>query len=106
MPKLLPVVNLTSESKGFLQDNEICIKVESLEWFDYLQTHKSFSVEMHGKRFTACKKTRSNGFTYWNLKGWDGTTNHHIYVGKTDQITIEKLKEAVDIIWEKCNPNY
>lgn len=61
---------------------------------------------MHGKRFTACKKTSLNGFTYWNLKGWDGTVNHHIYIGKSDQVTIEKLTEAAAAMWKKCRVDH
>ncbi|MFO7143037.1 hypothetical protein B9T16_16040 [Arthrospira sp. PCC 8006] len=103
MPKLLPVVTLTGSYKGFLVGHgNICIEVGSLEWFKYLETHKSFSVEVNGKRFTLCKKVSINGFTYWNLKGWDGSVNHHIYVGKSDQVTVDKLIDVANAMIAKC----
>lgn len=94
MPKLLPVVDLTSLNKEFLQNDEICIKIGSLEWYDYLETHKSFSVRVYGIRFTAVKKRSLNGFSYWNLKGWTGSNSYHTYLGKSEQLTFEKLTEA------------
>ncbi|MFO7144691.1 hypothetical protein B9T16_25785 [Arthrospira sp. PCC 8006] len=104
MPKLLPVVTLTGSYKGFLVGHgNICIEVGSLEWFKYLETNKSFSVEVNGKRLTACKKLSINGFTYWNLKGWDGSVNHHIYIGKADQVTVDKLTEAALAMIAKCS---
>ncbi|AMW26764.1 hypothetical protein AP285_00855 [Limnospira platensis YZ] len=103
MAKLLPIITLTGSYKGFLgRHGNICIEVGSLKWFKYLETHKSFSVEVNGKRFTACKKLSINGFTYWNLKGWDGSVNHHIYIGKSDQLIVDKLTDVALAMITKC----
>ncbi|BDT12541.1 hypothetical protein N39L_22640 [Limnospira platensis NIES-39] len=106
MPKLLPVINLMSGrfSNFLLGHGGICIDLDTPEWFDYLIKNKSFSVELNGKRFTACKKTSINGFAYWNLKGSDGKINHHIYIGKSDQTTNEKIQQAAIAMFYRCNP--
>ncbi|QNH57990.1 MAG: hypothetical protein H2674_00835 [Limnospira indica BM01] len=106
MPKLLPVISLhTGNFSNFLLGyGGTCVELDTPEWFNYLRKNKSFSVELNGKRFTACKKTSINGFAYWNLKGWDGKINHHIYIGKSDQTTNEKIQQAAIAMFYRCNP--
>jgi len=77
---------------------EPIVKVRAVPQF----TVVIFTVQVNGKRFTACKKLSINGFTYWNLKGWDGSVNHHIYIGKADQVTVDKLTEAALAMITKC----
>ncbi|MGI0500842.1 hypothetical protein [Limnospira platensis] len=86
MPKLLPVISLhTGNFSNFLQGpGGTCVELDTPEWFDYLRKNKSFSVELNGKRFTACKKTSN--------------------IGKSDQTTNEKIQQAAIAMFYRCNP--
>ncbi len=83
-------------SNGFLQEYEFgiihapVILVESVEWYDWLQQHRSFHFEHHGMVYTARKEQRPGGW-YWYASRRISGTLYTLYLGKSEDLTQERL---------------
>lgn len=67
-------------------------KVNSPEWYDWLETVPSFSYQSADGKFTARKQGK-----YWNAYRKFGKLRQE-YLAKTSELTLEKLQEVAKLI--------
>src|SRR5437588_12959103 len=67
--------------------------VESLEWYDWLETASTFTFESSHGSFTARKERAGNkrGGWYWKAYRRRGGKLLSAYIGKLESLTIERL---------------
>jgi LuxR family transcriptional regulator, maltose regulon positive regulatory protein len=76
------------------------IPVGSTEWLDWLDENeiKSFSFQGTTGKFTARRERKQHGSGYWvayrKLKG----KLHKVYLGKTEELTLEHLSQAAETL--------
>ncbi len=86
----LPVV----EGKITLDD---CISVGSDEWYEWLETNKSFNYEpIQTERFSLVSSitVRNRSANYWYAYRKVNKKQRQVYLGKTADLTYEKLQDA------------
>jgi LuxR family maltose regulon positive regulatory protein len=78
----------------YTDDEYTGTRVGSPAWFAWLATATTFYFEGHPGTFTAHCERRQRGDRYWTAyRRYQGRL-HRIYLGKTDQLTPERLAEA------------
>jgi hypothetical protein len=76
----------------------LALTPSSWEWFDWLERASSFAFIGKEGRFTARRETKQRGTTYWIAYQRAGTTLHKKYLGKTSELSAEKLEETAESI--------
>jgi LuxR family transcriptional regulator, maltose regulon positive regulatory protein len=95
MPEGIPqIVN------GMVETDALSIGVGSAEWLNWLNGHeiKSFAFQGTTGKFTARLERKQHGSGYWvayrKLKG----KLHKVYLGKTEELTLEHLTHAAETL--------
>src|SRR5215218_657903 len=72
------------------------IEVDSASWAAWLTdpATRSFSFQCSSGRYTARKEHRSRGGEYWVAYRKRGGKLHKTYLGKAEDITLERLNDA------------
>ncbi len=82
---------------GFLQMGSEPIPVGSIFWFEWLSKAKKFSFKYPDGAFTAQQETRRNTSYWYAYKRRNGKL-HKAYLGKTEELTLERLRQAGDYL--------
>lgn len=72
----------------------LTLSPNSREWLDWLEKAPSFAFIGQGGRFTARREKKQRGTTYWVAYQRAGATLHKKYLGKTSELSTEKLEET------------
>src|SRR5215212_10511116 len=70
------------------------IPVGSPAWFAWLESATSFAFTGPAGRFTARKEARARGGAYWKAYHTIHGTLHRAYLGKTADLTLDRLNQA------------
>ena len=70
------------------------IVVGTPEWFAWLESATTFAFSSPSGNFTARKEARARGSLYWKAYHTAHGTLHRAYLGKTSDLTLERLNEA------------
>ncbi|TAK26907.1 MAG: hypothetical protein EPO21_24540 [Chloroflexota bacterium] len=76
----------------------LLITVGTPAWYTWLDTNARFSFASPQGRFTAYKERRERGGWYWKAYRWRAGKLHRAYLGKTEQLTLERLDEIAAIL--------
>ncbi len=71
------------------------IKLGSMAWHTWLDEHSVFLFEIPLLHFTARKEKRSGGWYWYAYRRHQGKL-HTAYIGKSEELTFERLKEVAD----------
>lgn len=82
---------------GYLYDSGKQIEADSPEFYDWLQSHSSFKVEAAENSYRARKESYTSNDYWYGVKKVDGKL-HKKFIGKSDEVTCDRLKEVADII--------
>lgn len=86
---------------GVLHLEQTCIQVGSPEWFSWLPQAGRFSYDGESGKFTAqCEQRRKQ--VYWYAYRRSGGKLSKTYLGKTDELTFERLEEACFVLSGKA----
>ncbi|TAK33461.1 MAG: helix-turn-helix transcriptional regulator [Chloroflexota bacterium] len=72
----------------------LLIKVGTPAWYRWLETSTRFSFASDHGRFTAYRERREGGRWYGRTNGRRGGKLRRAYLGKTEQLTLERLNEV------------
>jgi predicted ATPase/DNA-binding CsgD family transcriptional regulator len=78
------------------------ISIETAAWYSWLEQHHSFTFETPRTTFTAHKEQRPGGWYWYAYRRRQGKL-HSAYLGKTKQLTLERLNaiaEALEVAVE------
>ncbi|MEO8288399.1 MAG: LuxR C-terminal-related transcriptional regulator [Chloroflexota bacterium] len=73
-------------------DGERFITVGTPAWFAWLESAAAFAFTSPAGSFTARKETRARGGWYWKAYHTAQGTLHRAYLGKTSDLTLERLE--------------
>jgi len=76
-----------------LQDQEIILEVDSIEWFTWLAEHKSFTFYGTNGHFTVRRESRRQKDFWYGYRRRDGKLRK-LYLGKGEELTAERLERA------------
>ncbi len=68
--------------------------LDSPAWFAWLATATTFFYEGRRGTFTAHREHRQRGTAYWTAYRRQAGILHRLYLGKTDQLTLDRLEEV------------
>src|SRR5215212_699954 len=74
--------------------DESSITVGTVAWFDWLESANTFAFTSPFGSFTARKEARSRGGLYWKAYSTVRGTLHRTYLGKTSDLTLDRLNDA------------
>lgn len=80
---------------GFLISHKTPIQVGSELWFEWLATATKFSFKYQNGSFMAQCEQRRNNVYWYAYKRLNGKL-HKAYLGKTEEVTLEKLQQIGD----------
>ncbi len=72
------------------------IRLGSEAWYTWLEQHASFRFESLCVRFTVRKEERSGGWYWYAYRRLQGTL-HTAYLGKSEELTLERLNAIADM---------
>src|SRR6476661_7358722 len=75
-------------------NDESSIMVDTPEWFTWLESATTFAFSSPSGNFTARKEARARGGLYWKAYHTAHGTLHRAYLGRTSDLTLERLNEA------------
>ncbi len=75
--------------------------VGSETWFLWLASAIAFHYESQSGKFTAIKERRQRGNGYWYAYRMAGNKPYHLYLGKAEALTPERLAAVAAILSEK-----
>lgn len=92
---------VSSEFVSVLHDDPIglswsTIRVDTHDWFLWLQTAKSFSVDLAKCSYVARNETRRKQPGFWYAYTWIESKTVKVYIGKTDSLTYERLQSVCE----------
>src|SRR5689334_19590126 len=70
------------------------ITVDTLEWFAWLEQAATFAFSSPAGEFTARKEQQARGGGYWKAYRTSHGTLHRAYLGKTQDLTLDRLNRA------------
>jgi LuxR family maltose regulon positive regulatory protein len=70
------------------------ITVDTPEWFAWLEHATTFAFTGPSGRFTARKEQQARGGGYWKAYRTDHGTLHRVYLGKAQDLTLDRLNRA------------
>src|SRR5437868_9907299 len=97
IPKVCPgIESLLQQDKD--QGNSLhSISIGSVEWFTWLEQQSSFHFESLYGTFTTRKEQRHDNW-YWYAYRHTHKKLHTVYLGKTEELTLECLHEAAQAL--------
>lgn len=69
------------------------LSVGSLEWFTWLETHRSFAYKSGDGTITVRKERRSGGWYWYAYRRYQGKL-YSTYIGRSEDLTPERLESA------------
>jgi hypothetical protein len=97
MARSIPKVREGSLQQHITKDistNTISIGTDA--WYTWLEQHHSFTFETPRMTFTARKEQRPGGW-YWYAYRRIGGKLHSFYLGKSTDLTLERLNASADV---------
>jgi len=73
------------------------ITVGTAAWYSWLEQHRSFCFEAHRLTFTARKEQRPGGWYWYAYRRSQGKL-HSVYLGKTEELTLERLNTTAEAL--------
>jgi len=70
------------------------ITVDTPAWFAWLEQATSFAFTSPAGRFTARKERQARGGGYWKAYRTSHGTLHRVYLGKAQDLTLDRLNHA------------
>lgn len=70
------------------------LTVDTPRWYDWLASATSFSFASDACTFTARKERFQRGGWYWKAYCWQAGKLHRVYLGKSQDLTLERLTVA------------
>ncbi len=70
------------------------ITVDTAAWFAWLEQATTFAFSSPAGRFTARKERQARGGGYWKAYRTAHGTLHRVYLGKAQDLTLDRLKRA------------
>ncbi|HLO30107.1 MAG TPA: hypothetical protein VK249_13270, partial [Anaerolineales bacterium] len=89
----MPVYARSIVKDNFLLTGTTAIPIGSQLWYEWLSTAKKFSFKSRSGCFSAQVETRRNK-TYWHAYRRRAGKLLKVYLGKTDELTPERLEQA------------
>src|SRR5260221_6663351 len=88
----------------YLRDGSpVQVGVDSSDWYAWLQTASTFTFRGEHGSFTAHKERAGNrrGRAYWRAyRTWQGKL-HRAYLGKSEELTLERLQSVAVVLASK-----
>jgi LuxR family maltose regulon positive regulatory protein len=81
------------------------ITVGTSGWFDWLANATTFAFVCSEGTFTARKERQQRGGWYWRAYAKRQGKLRRVYLGKTDSLTLERLRSAAMTLAERHNPS-
>jgi len=75
-------------------NSETPITLNTLEWFAWLESATTFAFRSASGNFIARKEARARGGWYWKAYHTANSTLHRAYLGKTTDLTLDRLNSA------------
>jgi len=72
------------------------IAVDTPAWFAWLEQATTFAFTSPAGRFTARKERQARGGGYWKAYRTSHGTLHRVYLGKAQDLTLDRLNHAVN----------
>jgi predicted ATPase/DNA-binding CsgD family transcriptional regulator len=73
------------------------ITIGTVEWYAWLEHHRSFSFETAHSTFTARKEKRPGGWYWYAYRRKQGKL-HTAYLGKSGELTLERLNTVASVL--------
>src|SRR6476619_408486 len=70
------------------------IIVDTPAWFVWLEQATTFAFSSPSGRFTARKERQARGGGYWKAYRTSHGTLHRVYLGKAEDLTLDRLNRA------------
>jgi predicted ATPase/DNA-binding CsgD family transcriptional regulator len=90
MARLTPAVQGETLT-WYVDTHEHQLAVGTPAWYSWLQEASLFAFVGESGSFTARKETKPHGATYWKAYRKRGGRLYHAYLGKSEQLTLERL---------------
>src|ERR1044071_2886055 len=75
-----------------------CLTVETASWYTWLEQASTFAFEGPTGTFTARKEHMQRGGAYWKAYRKRAGKLHRAYLGKSNEITLERLQEVAAVL--------
>jgi hypothetical protein len=80
------------------------ITLDTPEWFEWLESATTFAFKCPNGNFIARKEARDRGGWYWKAYLTANSTLHTAYLGKTSDLTPDRLNLAAAKLAEAAGP--
>src|SRR4029450_2698755 len=80
------------------------ITVDTPAWFAWLEYATTFAFTGPSGRFTARKERQARGGGYWKAYRTSHGTLHRVYLGKAQDLTLDRLNHAATTMVVACSP--
>ena len=90
MARLTPTVQGETLT-WYVDTHEHQLAVGTPAWYSWLQEASLFAFVAESGSFTARKEMKPHGATYWKAYRKRGGRLYHAYLGKSEQLTLERL---------------
>jgi hypothetical protein len=89
-------------AQGMLSDDGVIIELSSEQWFDWVNKHASFRYEpiTDVTGFTARAEKSGYWYGYRKVSG----KLHKRYIGKPEELTVERLEEIAQLLLKPAQP--
>lgn len=85
---------------GYLYSETASFVVDSPAWQAWLVCHIAFYFSSRDGSFTARKELRNGGYYWYGYRRQDGKT-HKVYLGKSSDITVQRLADVARQLAER-----
>jgi LuxR family maltose regulon positive regulatory protein len=81
-------------------DTDVSIRVGTAAWYEWLQDNRSFSFDGGAGQFSALKeRVREKGW-YWKAYHWRDGRRQSVYLGRSEDLSTERLEQAEQRIFQ------
>src|SRR6185295_18818100 len=80
------------------------IRLDTPAWFAWLEHATTFAFTSPAGRFTARKERQARGGGYWKAYRTFGGTLHRVYLGKAQDLTLDRLNQAATTLAPAAAP--
>jgi ATP/maltotriose-dependent transcriptional regulator MalT len=77
------------------------IRLDSPQWYEWLETHPLFAFQSQHGKFTARKELHARGGEYWKAYRKREGKLYRLYLGKSENLTYDSLQSAAEILAER-----
>src|SRR6476619_1551745 len=81
------------------------ITVDTPAWFAWLERATTFAFTSPSGRFTARKERQARGGGYWKAYRTSHGTLHRVYLGKAQDLTLDRLNHAATMLAAASAPS-